>query len=70
MNPHKLKECTFKLSVPVGESEMRGEPTRVCAVCGVNELGYTGSYYSKPEFWLCPECLKKLRKLLDKSTES
>ena len=70
MNHHKLNECTFKLSVPVGESEMRGEPTRVCAVCGVNELGYTGSYYSKDEFWLCPECLKKLKKLLDKSTES
>ena len=46
------------------------QPTRVCAVCGVNELGYTGSYYSKPEFWLCPECLKGLKKLLDKSTES
>lgn len=25
-------------------------PTRVCAVCRSNELGYTGSYYSKPEF--------------------
>ena len=68
MNHHKLNECTFKLSVPVGE--MRGEPTRVCAVCGTNELGYTGSYYSKPEFWLCPECLDRLKKLLDKSTES
>ena len=42
MNHHKLNECTFKLSVPVGE--MRGEPTRVCAVCRANELGYTGSY--------------------------
>ena len=41
------------------------ETTRVCAVCGANELGYTGSYYSKPEFWLCPECLEKLKKLLD-----
>lgn len=68
MSHHKLNECTFKLSVPVGE--IRGEPTRVCAVCGTNERGYTGSYYSKPEFWLCPECLKKLKKLLDKSTES
>ena len=46
------------------------QPTRVCSVCGTNELGYTGSYYSKNEFWLCPECLKKLKKLLDKSTES
>ena len=46
------------------------EPTRVCSVCGANELGYTGSYYSKTEFWLCPECLKKLKKLLDKPTES
>ena len=46
------------------------EPTRVCSICGVNELGYTGSYCSKPEFWLCPECLKRLKKLLDKSTES
>lgn len=64
MNHHKLNECNFKLSVPVGE--MRGEPTRVCSVCGMNELGYTGSYYSKDEFWLCPECLKKLKKLLDK----
>lgn len=46
------------------------QPTRVCSVCGMNELGYTGSYYSKDEFWLCPECLKRLKKLLDKSTES
>ena len=46
------------------------QPTRVCSVCGANELGYTGSYYSEPEFWLCPECLKRLKKLLDKSTES
>ena len=46
------------------------QSTRVCAVCGANELGDTGSYYSKPEFWLCPECLKRLKKLLDKSTES
>lgn len=42
------------------------QPTRVCAVCGVNELKYTGSYYSKTEFWLCPECLEKLKKLLNK----
>lgn len=41
-------------------------PTRICSVCRVNELGYTGSYYSKDEFWLCPECLKKLKKLLNK----
>ena len=46
------------------------QPTRVCSVCGTNEIGYTGSYYSKDEFWLCPECLKGLKKLLDKSTES
>ena len=44
-------------------------PTRVCSVCGTNELGYTGSYYSKDEFWLCPECLKKLKKLLDKENK-
>ena len=31
MKHHELKECAFKLSVPVGE--MRGEQTRVCAVC-------------------------------------
>jgi hypothetical protein len=67
MNHHKLNECTFKLSVPVGE--MRGEPTRVCSVCGTNELGYTGSYYARDEFWLCPECLKRLKKLLGEEDE-
>ena len=41
------------------------QPTRACSVCGANELGYTGSYYSKPEFGLCPECIKKLKKLPD-----
>ena len=46
------------------------EPTRVCSVCGTHELEYSGLCYSKPEFWLCLECLKKLKKLLDKSTES
>ena len=46
------------------------QPTRVCSVCGANELKYTGLYYAKDEFWLCPECLKRLKKLLDKSTES
>lgn len=44
-------------------------PTRVCSVCGANELGYTGSYYIKPEFWLCPECIKRLKKLMDKENE-
>ena len=44
--------------------------TRVCSVCGANEFKDAGSYYSKDEFWLCPECLKELKKLLDKSTES
>lgn len=67
MNHHKLNECTFKLSVPVGE--IRGCPTRVCAVCGAHEFKDV-VVYSKAEFWLCPECLKKLKKLLDKSTES
>ena len=67
MNHHKLNECTFKLSIPVGE--MRGEPTRVCAVCRANELRYTVSYYSKPEFWLCPECLKKLKELLNEENK-
>ena len=67
MSHHKLNECTFKLSVPVGE--IRGEPTRVCAVCRANELRYTGSYYSKPEFWLCPECLKKLKELLNEENK-
>lgn len=67
MNHHKLNEYTFKLSVPVGE--IRGEPTRVCAVCRANELGYTSSYYSRAEFWLCPECLKGLKKLFGKENE-
>lgn len=68
MNHHKLNECSFNLSVPVGE--IRGEPTKICSVCGMNELRYIGAYYAEAEFWLCPECLKKLKKLLDKSTES
>lgn len=42
------------------------EPTRVCAVCGKTEFEHTGSYYSQDVFWLCPECLKRLKKLLDK----
>ena len=45
-------------------------PTRVCTVCGETEFERYGSYYSQDIFWLCPDCLKKLRKLLDKSTES
>ena len=44
--------------------------TRVCSVCGVYERKDAIAYYSKSEFWLCPECLKGLKKLLDKSTES
>ena len=46
------------------------QPTRVCSVCGANEFTDTVLCYSKAEFWLCPECLKGLKKLLDKSTES
>lgn len=68
MNHHKLNERTFKSSVPVGE--MRGEPTRVCAVCRTNELKYTGLCCARDDFWLCPEFLKSLKKLLDKSTKS
>ncbi len=39
----------------------------ICSVCGRAGREYG---YAKNEFWLCPECLKKLKKLLDKSTES
>ena len=45
------------------------QPTRVCSVCGANEFK-NAIAYSKYEFWLCSKCLKKLKKLLDKSTES
>ena len=45
------------------------EPTRVCSVCGAYERKDAIAYYSKSEFWLCPECLKRLKKLLDKSME-
>lgn len=45
------------------------QPTRVCSVCGVNNLGYTGSYYVRDEFWLCPDCLNKLRNLIAKETQ-
>ena len=38
-------------------------PTRVCSVCGHRE---SDCNYAKDEFWLCPECLKKLKKLFDK----
>ena len=34
------------------------QPTRVCSVCGVYERKDAIAYYSKSEFWLCPECLK------------
>lgn len=68
MNHHKLKEGTFKLSVPVGE--IRGALARVCSVCGAYEFNSAIAYDSKSKFWLCPECLKVLKKLLDKSTES
>ena len=68
MNHHELKEGTFKFSVPA--CEIRGAPTRVCAVCGAYEFNSAIAYDSKSKFWLCPECLKKLKKLLDKSTES
>lgn len=40
---------------------------RICSVCGHEECKYR---CAKDEFWLCPECLKRLKKLLDKSTES
>ena len=43
--------------------------TRVCSVCGAYERK-DAIAYCKAEFWLCPECLKGLKKLLDKSTES
>ena len=46
------------------------QPTRVCSICDVHEFKYAIASYSKDVFWLCPECLKKLKKLLDKSTES
>ena len=45
------------------------QPTRVCSVCGANEFKDAVLCYSEDKFWLCPECLKGLKKLLDKSTE-
>lgn len=39
-------------------------PTRVCSVCGANEFKYAELYYTKDVFWLCPDCLNKLRNLI------
>ena len=43
--------------------------TRVCSVCGANEFKDAVLCYSEDKFWLCPECLKRLKKLLNKSME-
>ena len=49
---------------------MNMRKTRVCSVCGANEFKDAVLCYSEDKFWLCPECLKRLKKLLDKLTES
>ena len=41
-------------------------PTRVCNVCGHRE---SDCNYAKDEFWLCPDCLNKLRNLIAKETQ-
>ena len=45
------------------------KPTRVCSVCRANELGYTGSYYARDEFWLCPKCTKRFLSRMSKEIE-
>lgn len=45
------------------------QPTRICSVCGVNEFRYADSYYTEDVFWLCPDCLNKLRNLIVKETQ-
>ena len=67
MNSHELKEGTLKLFVSA--DEICSEPTRVCAVCGTYEFKSAISYYTRDKFWLCPECLKRLKKLLDKENK-
>ena len=59
--------CVIKPDYMRTTASMR--PTRVCSVCGTNELEYSGLCYSKPEFWLCPKCLKKLKKLLNEENK-
>lgn len=40
-------------------------PTRVCNVCGYRE---SDSNYAVTDFWLCPDCLNKLRNLIAKES--
>ena len=42
-------------------------PSRFCSVCG--EYEYKDSAVGKTEFWLCKDCLAKLKKLLEEVNE-
>lgn len=39
----------------------------ICSICG--ESQYKDSYYATTNFWLCPECVKKIGKLIGVRTE-
>lgn len=40
-------------------------PSRICSVCGKSE--YPNSVYATTTFWLCDDCLRKLKKLIQES---
>lgn len=56
-----------KVKIEPSFASITAPAMHICSVCGHAERKYG---YAKDEFWLCPECLKRLKKLLDKSTES
>lgn len=44
------------------------QPTRICSVCDTNEFKDASLCY-EDKFWLCPECLNRLKKLLYKENK-
>lgn len=42
-------------------------PSRICSVCGKFE--YEKAYVATGTFWLCDECLGKLKKLLNEEVK-
>ena len=63
---NKTKNAT--ITIPLRQQEeYYGPPSRTCAICGANELN--NARIGTTEFWLCPDCLYKIRMLIDARTD-
>lgn len=67
MQMRKTGNTTGNVTTVIHKNYTKNVINHICGICG--ESQYKDSYYETTDFWLCPECAKKIGKLIGVRTE-